>query len=45
MNTVDVNPIKNTVEMKLIPVETINYGFMGMQQYQGVESVERNDDN
>lgn len=39
MNTVDIKPINTTVEVKLIPVETIQYGFMGYQIYKGVEPI------
>lgn len=40
MNTVDVKIINNTVDVKLIPVETVQKGFMGLQTYEGVEPVD-----
>lgn len=39
MNTVEIETDVNTVDVELIPVETIQYGFMGLQSYEGVESV------
>lgn len=40
-NTVDVETYANTVEVSLIDVKTIQYGFMGFQQYEGVEPIEQ----
>lgn len=39
MNKVKLKPINNKVELKLIDVKTVNYGFMGLQQYEGVEPI------
>ncbi|MBT2215829.1 hypothetical protein KK120_08705 [Virgibacillus dakarensis] len=39
MNTVDIKQINNTVEAQLVPVNTVQYGLMGMQTYEGVEPI------
>lgn len=44
MNTVDLKTFEATIELKLIPVRTIQLGLMGFQPVQGVEPVGRNDD-
>lgn len=54
MNCVKLKQIENTVELErnktevrigLISVETVQYGLMGMQPYEGVEPIERNGPN
>jgi len=37
MNTVDIKLINTTVVVRPIPVETVQYGLMGIQPYEGVE--------
>ena len=54
MNTVDIEQIRNevnlvahqnTVQIKLVPVETVQYGLMGIQPYEGVEVIEPTNNN
>lgn len=38
-NIAQLKLVKNSVELKLVDVQTVNYGFIGMQQYEGVEPI------
>lgn len=39
-NTVEVTTVNNNVEVKLVAMETIQYGLMGLQTYEGVEPID-----
>ena len=39
-NVVEKEHAHNTLEFELINVETIQYGLMGLQAYEGVEPID-----
>lgn len=39
-NTVEVTTVNNNVLVRLVAMETIQYGLMGLQAYEGVEPID-----
>lgn len=44
MTSISVNTAKTDVSVEIVPVHTVNYGWSGFQQHEGVEVIDTDND-